>query len=240
MPIITGSQPDAPSTLSLVLENILSGVTKASQLKKDQAYRESAAKMLGMDPNDLKQFQRDELKDLIKEKLKASYTPQEWKPKTMEEALKLKEAEAGLKNTSRKEYEDKLYAIGNKVAKNEKVTKAERDLWEGSGNNRTISSNLVMPDVIPGITPRNNPIVNNPQSSGSGIGELLKNILIPGKFTNTVKSNLLPAPAAPVTPVSPQDPFAVRIQELQTQGVDNDTIKNYLIEVGIDPGKYGL
>jgi len=243
---------DDPTGIAGTLEAVLTGVGRVMQGNKDKAYRSAAAKILNVPESELGYFKREELKDLVKEKMKSSYG--EYKPKTREEALEFERAKAGYKNDiPTKEYKSKEAEIGLKILNGEKITPQERDFYISAGSGRYVPSSAVISDVAPVDS-------SLPGSGkGSGMGDILKAILMnthpvsalinsirqrpgqapqAGAVTQPVPTSVPGAQPQAAAPVS--DPIAVRIQEALSQGMDPMEIARMLQEKGIDPKTYGL
>jgi len=234
MPIIQNyAQPvnNEADNISGILKLVLAGGNKISQNKQDAAYRKSAAKLLGVEEADLNSFQRDELKDIVKEGYKNKITPKEWKPSTKEEAMELKKAE----------YEGKV-AFEKIKDKIKMGLLDEENLPAGnssSGNN--LKSNINIGGALRNILGGASQIMIRPQSSAAPDNsvpasdvaasttqpqpELTGNILIDRKNS--------PADL-------PTDPIAARIEEAIGSGMDPAEVKRQLIEKGVDPTTYGL
>ena len=255
MPIIGNSiYPENKPAIASVLEAVLGGASKVVGWNKDKAYRKAAAKIMGVPEEELGYFQRDELKDLVKDKMKSSYG--EYKPKTKEEALEFEQAKAGYKGDSEtKRYKENEARIGNKILNGEKVTKQEAEAWQAMDPKRYVKPEQIISD-IPETVPTGN------QSKNGGMAEMLKSIL-----GGTAQASLSPlqgfmnlirpqqgAPTSPVPsaieqpgevapapgPEAAPDPIAQRVQEALAAGMDPEKLASMLQEKGIDPATYGL
>jgi hypothetical protein len=246
MPIIQNyAQPvnNEADNISGILKLVLAGGNKISQNKQDAAYRKSAAKLLGVEEADLNSFQRDELKDIVKEGYKNKITPKEWKPSTKEEAMELKKAEYEGKVAFEK-IKDKIKmglldeenlpagnsSSGNNLKSNINIGGALRNILGGAsqiGNNiNPISGFLNMIRPQSSAAPDNSvPASDVAASTTQPQPELTGNILIDRKNS--------PADL-------PTDPIAARIEEAIGSGMDPAEVKRQLIEKGVDPTTYGL
>lgn len=270
MPVVGNPyQPDTSNVIGDLL-TVLSqgGATLASsqiQASKDRAYRSSAAKILGVPEADLGYFQRDELKDLVKEKMKSSYG--EWKPKTKEEAIEVAAAKKG----ASKSFEE---GLKTKVATGEPLSKEETNYFN-KFLKKSMDPEIIYTDPNTAI----NVVSDKPQgngmgellrnviggvkaSQGSGMGGVLRNALTGGSplggvaniiaaikpqqgaVTQPVPTSMPATVAQPgaVAPVAEPvaDPIAARIQEALKQGMDPKELARMLLEKGVDPTKYGL
>ncbi len=166
MPVINATVPQESSGIGMLLETVLNSAVAYQKGKLDKAYRLSAAKQLGVKPEDIAHFKREKLESMLEEeqkakrKVKYDYGP---------EALAFEQAKNEYKNTPKKEYDNKVAAVGLKIANGEKVTKDEADLYTSSGTGRYVPA-----DRITGYV---NPKEKSAQGKGTGIGALLKNII---------------------------------------------------------------
>jgi hypothetical protein len=179
---------------------------------------------------DLNSFQRDELKDIVKEGYKNKITPKEWKPSTKEEAMELKKAE----------YEGKV-AFEKIKDKIKMGLLDEENLPAGdssSGNNPKSNINIggALRNVLGGASQLGNNI--NPISG-------FLNMIRPQTSAAPVDSSQTPTAVSPkieqpVESSSAADPIAARIKEAVDSGMDPAEVKRQLIEKGLDPATYGL
>jgi len=243
-----------------LLNLVLTGATKMRQGGQDKAYRSAAAKLMGVPEEDLGYFQRDELKDLVKERYKSNQEiekekakPKEWKPATQEEAIAFEKAKAGAKgdlfSTQAKEKEAE---IRMKIANKQPITKSEKAFYEANTMNKFIPNGVpIIDDTVP---------APGAQGSGGGIGEVLKNILggisqagnnmnPAAGFINMIRpqqgAQTAPVPTEvakdlPQPGASAPDPVAARIKQAIDGGMDPQEVKRQLIEKGVDPTIYGL
>lgn len=173
-------QPDNSNVIGDLLTLLSQGGANMVQAKiqsgKDAAYRRSAAKLMGVDEADLGHFQREELKDLIKEKKKADWG--EWKPKTKEEAIEVAAAKKG----ASKIYEEDIKSA---IANGQPLNKEQTNYF-----NKFLKKPMD-PEIIY-AEPKNDSLDDNkkPDTAGSGgIGQTLMKLL----------SGIGQAAASPVT-----------------------------------------
>jgi hypothetical protein len=164
MPMIQIDTPPQETPMGLLLQTALSGATGYMQGKSDKAYRQSAAKLLGIDPDSLAHFDRADIKDLLKEK---KFGDQEWKPKTKAEALELAGAKRGASKTFEEDLKTKA-ASGMPLDENEKnyYNKFLRKSMDEEYTNPGEVNNLISgkkPDTGTGVI--------------SGIGNVLKGLI---------------------------------------------------------------
>ena len=232
--------------LNMVLQGVNKNVNTNTQEQRDMAYRKSAAKLMGVAPEDLGYFTRAETQDLLKEKIK----PTEWKPKTKEEALTLKAAE----------YEGKVKFEKEK----NKIKMGEEDPIMNDPN---ATDGSVMPGTAPATLAAKPKLdigtilqkvlgMGGQALSGAGkfaqaitpldpVGAITRMIMPQGAGNSPVPTAVptaqpLPGEAAPAATVPMADPIAVRIKEAVAQGMDPKELAQMLVEKGIDPAKYGL
>lgn len=264
MPVVGNPYQEAPNVMGESIGQLLNLVLTMNKNRintnQDRAYRSAAAKIMGVPEENLGYFQRDELKDLVKDKMKSSYG--EWKPKTKEEAIEVAAAKKG----ASKSFEEE---IKSNVAQGIPLDRKQTDYF-----NKFIKKSMD-PEIIytdpntiaaPVNTGRNMPQGQPPENSmgnkllqllggGGGISSLIQLLGRPktGAVTSPVPTSMPQTTAQPTltgdilrdrqtTPVTAPvtDPIAARIQESLAKGMDPKEIARMLQEKGIDPATYGL
>ncbi len=174
MPVINATVPEQPSGIGMLLETVLNSAVAYGKGKQDKAYRLSAAKLLGVDPATLGHFQRDEIKNLVAEKFKAEQNTRygEYKPKDEAAAIRLKQAEYGIKAESEMRSNYAKYITGV-----EKYGQTPQSFAEFKKRfNETVSPvTTTIPNNTTPIVSISNPA--SPASGGSSIGKTLLNLL---------------------------------------------------------------